>query len=277
MPFIDHHGARLHYELHGKAGEPVLFIQGVGVIGHGWQPQVAGLAAHHRILTFDNRGIGKSTMIKGAPFSIEQMADDARALMDAVGWISCHVAGHSMGGVIAERLAITHPHRVRSLALLCTVARGADAARIPAEIMGTALRVKLGPKASRRRAFLELIYPEPFLDTVDCDALAAQLAPLFGHDLATQPLIAVKQAMALRNHDCTSELPRLAGIPTLVVSATHDRIAPPRFGRQIAALIPGARCIEIPDASHGLPMHQADMLNRLIADFILEVSLRFQR
>jgi aminoacrylate hydrolase len=206
MRSLNHHGATLHYELHGAAGEPVLLIQGVGVIGNGWKPQVDGLSASHRLLTFDNRGIGQSTLAKGAPFSIEQMADDARALMDAAGWDSAHVVGHSMGGVIAQRLALTHPKRVRSLALLCTVARGKDAVRMTPQMMWTALRTSLGPKAARRRAFLELIYPKPFLVTADCTALAAELAPLFGHDLATQPPIAMKQAMALRRHDCSGEL-----------------------------------------------------------------------
>lgn len=78
----------------------------------------------------------------------------------------------------------------------------------------------------------------------------------------------MKQAMTLRKHDCTGELAKLAGIPTLVLSAEHDPIAPPRFGRQLAAHIPGARFVEIPAASHGVPIMRAAEVNRLLAEFI---------
>lgn len=268
MSQLLHNAVSLHYELHGDKGDPVLLIQGVGVIGNGWKPQVDGLAANHRLLTFDNRGIGQSTAPAGKSLAIEQMADDAAALVQAVGWDSCHVIGHSMGGVIAQRLALTHPRRVKSLALLCTVARGADAVRMTPQMTWTGLRTNIGTRAMRRRAFLELICPKEFLATADCEALAFELAPLFGHDLAEQPPIAMRQAMALRKHDCSRELAKLAGTPTLVVSAEHDPITPPRFGRQLAALIPGARFVEISAASHGVPIHRAAEINPLIAGFI---------
>lgn len=268
MPELPHRDASPHYELHGERGEPVLLIQGVGVIGNGWKPQVEGLAATHRLLTFDNRGIGQSTLPAGEPLTLEAMAEDARALLDAAGWDSAHIVGHSMGGVIAQRLALTHPRRVKSLALLCTVAHGADAVRMTPKMIWTGLRTNVGTKAMRRRAFLELICPPDTLATADCETLARDLAPLFGHDLAAQPPIALKQAMALRKHDCSGELAKLAGLPTLVVSAEHDPIAPPRFGRQLAALIPGARFVEIPAASHGVPIMRAAEVNRLLAEFI---------
>ena len=103
-----------------------LLIQGVGVVGACWRPQVAALARHYQTLFFDNRGIGESTAGHGS-VRIEAMAEDARALMDEAGWDSAHVMGHSMGGVIAQQLALDCPKRVRSLSLLCTFARGRDA------------------------------------------------------------------------------------------------------------------------------------------------------
>lgn len=268
MPQLSHRGATLHYELHGDRGEPMLFIQGVGVVGNGWKPQVDGLAANHRLLTFDNRGLGQSTLPADGTLSIEAMADDACALLDAAGWDAAHLVGHSMGGVIAQRLALTHPRRALSLALLCTVARGADAVRMTPRMIWTGLRTNVGTKAMRRRAFLELICAPEFLASADCAALARELAPLFGHDLAEQPPIAMKQAMALRRYDSSAELAKLAGIPTLVVSAEHDPIAPPRYGRQLATLIPGARFVEITGASHGVPIMRAAEVNQLLAGFL---------
>lgn len=272
MPSLNNNGATLHYNLYGKTGEPVLLIQGVGAIGNAWKPQVDELKATYQLATFDNRGIGQSTIAENAPFSIDQMADDARAVMDAAGWDSAHVVGHSMGGVIAQELALAIPKRVRSLSLLCTVARGKDAVRMTPQMMWTALRTNFGPKTSRRRAFLELIYPESFLSTADSPALAAQLAPLFGHDLAEQPPIAMKQAMALRRHDRTAQLYKLTSIPTFVLSAAHDPIAPPEFGKQLASLIPRARFVVISDASHGVPIQQATRVNRLLADHFAAVA-----
>lgn len=93
MPELPHHGASLHCELHGDGGEPVLFIQGVGIIGNGWKPQVNGLDASHRLLTFDNRGIGQSTLPAGEPLPIKAMAGDARALLVGAGWDSAHIVG----------------------------------------------------------------------------------------------------------------------------------------------------------------------------------------
>jgi pimeloyl-ACP methyl ester carboxylesterase len=266
MALIPNHGAELYFEVHGTEGAAVLLIQGVGAIGNAWKPQVDELASSHRLALFDNRGIGRSTIEKNAPFSIAQMADDARAVMDAAGWDSAHVVGHSMGGVIAQQLALAHPRRVRSLALLCTVARGKDAVQMTPRMIWTALRTSLGSKPARRKAFLQLIYPKDFLLTIDCAALAAELAPLFGHDLAEQSPIAMRQAMSLRRHDGTAGLRSLGGIPTFVLSAAHDPIAPPKFGKELAAQIPGARFVEISDASHGVTIHQSTRVNRLLAE-----------
>ena len=265
MQYHPHAGARLAYTIHGERGEPALPLPGIGVRGEGWRPQAEGLADAPRLLLFDNRGIGESTVATPGPLSIEQMADDALAVARAAGWESFHVVGHSMGGVIAQRLALAHPEAVRSLALLCTVARGADAVRMNWRQLVLGLRTHFGPRRWRRRAFLELIFPPDYLRSADTDALAAGLAPLFGRDLAEQPPILLRQAMALRRHDATPELHRLR-VPALVVCAEHDPIAPPWAGRALAAAIPGARLVELAGASHGVPIQDPPRINGLLAE-----------
>ena len=153
------------------------------------------------------------------------MAEDALAIMDAEKIERFHVVGHSMGGVIAQALALRAPERVCSLALLCTFARGSDGSKVTLPMLMTALRMRIGTRAMRRNAFLELIMPERYLREVDRAALAARLAPLFGHDLAEQPSIVMKQLRAMSAYDAGASLSRLAHIPTLVVSAAEDRIA----------------------------------------------------
>ena len=142
-------GCHFAYRMRGD-GPPVLLIQGTGVHGDGWQPQVDGLAGRYRCLSFDNRGVGRSQPV-GAVLSVAQMADDSRALLDAVGWESAHVVGHSLGGPIAIQLALQSPTRVRSLALLCTTARGRDVFPLTLRSLGLALRMQVGPRVLRRR------------------------------------------------------------------------------------------------------------------------------
>lgn len=267
MPVVRRADAEIRFETFGTSGPPVLLIQGVGVVGAGWTPQVRGLADRFRLATFDNRGIGGSAMTPQAAFDVATFADDAAAVLDELGWESAHVVGHSLGGVIAQRLAIGRRDRVRSLVAMCTVARGADAVRMTPAIMWNGIRGMVGTLRSRRRAFLELIYPKSDLAGLDLDALAAELAPVFGRDLAKQPPIAFRQVRALAAHDTRAELAALAGLPTLVMSATHDPIAPPRYGRGLAAAIPGAVFEESTDASHGLPIQWAERVNSRLAAF----------
>jgi pimeloyl-ACP methyl ester carboxylesterase len=173
---------------------------------------------------------------------------------------------------VAMEVALTARNRVRSLALLCTVARGADATRLSARMLWLGLRSNIGTRASRRRAFLEIVMPPAVLRDGDRDALAAQLEPLFGHDLAVQPPIAMTQLGALRKWDGRTRLPTLAGIPTLVASAAHDPIAPPVFGRALADGIPGARYVEFADASHGLSIHLATDVNELLRQHLADAG-----
>ncbi len=260
--YLERDGCRLAYALRGD-GPPTILIQGVGVHGECWRPQVDALAPRYRCLWFDNRGMGRSQPL-GGRLTVEQMADDALALMDAQGWESAHVIGHSMGGLIALELALRAPQRARSLALLCTFARGADATALTPRMFWLGLRTRVGSRRQRRRAFLEFVMPPAALVQADRDALADRLAPLFGHDLADQPPIVMKQLSAMRPYDATPRLRELAGIPTLVVSAAHDPIARPAFGQAIAEGIPGARYVEFADASHGVPIQMADRVNRLL-------------
>lgn len=264
MPFIELGDAKIHYELSGK-GPPVLLIQGVGVAGSGWRPQVEGLGERYQLLSFDNRGVGSSSL-GSEPLTIERMAEDARALMDHVGWPSAHVVGHSMGGVIAPALALADAKRVRSLALLCTFSRGSEAAKPTPWIMWVGLRTKVGTAAMRRAAFLEILLPYEDHGKMDLAKYAGELAGLFGHDLASQPKVAFNQLRAMSRHDATSRLSELRHLPTLVVSGRHDKLARPAYGQKLAAAIPGSRYVEIEDAAHGAPIHRAEVINSLLAE-----------
>jgi pimeloyl-ACP methyl ester carboxylesterase len=173
-----------------------------------------------------------------------------------------------MGGVIAQQLALDCPQRVRSLSLFCTFARGKDAARLTPWVLWMTLRTRIGTRRMRRRAFLEMICPPAALQTADTDALAVRFAALIGRDLADQPPILMKQLMAMGRHDTFDRLGELRHIPTLVVSAEHDRIALPRYGQMLANAIPGAQFELMRDASHGVIIQAPDRINDLLLRFL---------
>jgi aminoacrylate hydrolase len=269
---LTHKGCNLSYSVRGD-GPPVLFIQGVGVHGDGWTPQVDALADRYQCVTFDNRGMGRSQP-PGCRIRVEQMADDAAAIMDALGWDSAHVVGHSLGGLIALHLALSARSRVRSLSLLCTFARGRDATPLSWWVLWTGLRTKIGTRRQRRFAFLDLVMPPAVLHAVDRDALAERLRPIFGHDLGEEPPVTMKQLSAMRAYDATPRLRELAGLPTLVVSAAHDRIAAAAVGRALAVRIESAQYVELPDASHGAVIQCAREVNTLLTDHLARAESR---
>src|SRR5688500_13006169 len=127
-------------------GPAVLLIQGVGLIGEGWRPQIDGLSDRYTTISFDNRGIGESRLLSGNP-SIAAMAADAIAILDAENVDRAHVVGHSMGGLIAQEIALSAPARVRSLAFLCTFARGKQGAMPSLGMMVTGIRTRVGTVA----------------------------------------------------------------------------------------------------------------------------------
>ncbi len=255
----------MQFEKTGK-GAPVLLVQGVGMHGSGWLPQIAELSKRYCCVSFDNRGIGRnlSEMSPTIPLTVEQMAEDAFHVMDLAGFRSAHIVGHSLGGLIALFMGQIAPERIKSLALLCTFGNGAAAAPLSRRMIWHGMRSRIGSRASRREGFLGLVLPPPAPGGPEAAKLASELAALFGHDLADTPAIVPHQLDAMRSANAMTRMADLAGIRTLVMSAEHDPIAPPALGRAIAAAIPGAKFIEVPDASHGLPITHAELVNEAL-------------
>jgi pimeloyl-ACP methyl ester carboxylesterase len=271
---VEHRGCRLAYAVRGPTGPDgpaVLLIQGVGVHGAGWTPQTDALAERFRCVTFDNRGMGLSQPAGGA-ITVEQMAEDALAVLDAERVRAAHVVGHSLGGLVALRLALEARQRVRSLSLLCTFADGKSAAPLTLRMMWLGMRTRIGTQRMRRRGFLRLVMPADALVGADVDALAERLAPVFGHDLADQPPVVSAQLAAMRKYSAAPRLKELAALPTLVLSGAHDPISPPNVSATLADGIPGARCVAFPDASHGLPIQHADRVNALLLEHLAGVD-----
>lgn len=240
----------------------MIMIQGVGAHGTAWNPVIEVLKNHYHCLTFDNRGIGESQPA-GMRLSVDQMAEDTLALMDHAQWSSAHFVGHSLGGLIALQVALKAKSRVRSLSLLNTFARGADARRMTLEMFWIVVRLRLGTRRMRTNAFRELVVPESET-RFKPDELTANISRVLGHHIADLPAIANEQLAAMSAHDVTRRLGELSGIPALVISGEKDPIARPSSGRAIASGIPGARYIEIPGASHAFPILDPERCGELL-------------
>src|SRR3954465_4121237 len=157
MPTLATPALELRYDRVG-AGPLVIFVQGVGVAGCGWAPQVDALRDRYTCVTYDNRGLGESRALgEPVPLTAERLAEDAIALCEHLALGPAHWVGHSLGGVIVQRVALTRPDLARSLALLCTFAGGRDLARPSLKWIWYGARSRLGTARMRRRAFARLV------------------------------------------------------------------------------------------------------------------------
>jgi 3-oxoadipate enol-lactonase len=253
----------LHWERTGE-GPPVLLIMGLGLSSGAWWRTVPVLARELGVITFDNRGVGRSRALLHA-YTTEAMADDAAAVLDASGVERAHVYGISLGGMVAQQLALRHPQRVRSLVLGATHAGGPRIVRPDRDVMGflrhrLAMRHEQGAWGSVPFNYSERARAE------HPERIAEDIAQRLSHPFPLQAYRAQMWAGAL--HDCSDRLDAIAA-PTLVVHGRDDRMVPVENGRLIAARIPDAELLELPDTGHLYPTEAPDVDQR-IAAFMLE-------
>ncbi|MEM9942291.1 MAG: alpha/beta hydrolase [Planctomycetota bacterium] len=270
MPQIDLNDIVLEYSRAGS-GECLLFIQGVGCKGCAWQPQTGVLQSEFDCISFDNRGIGNSVG-KTAGLSIEQMADDAVAILDAFQINQAHIIGHSMGGVIAHELALRYPDRVNSLSLMCTLHRGKDATTLTFGLLKNALLTSIGTISMRRKAFARMVSSPQYIAENGIDFVVKELSETFQRDLAKLPSVVKNQLRALSRHDSSHRLHQLSEIPSMVIAGSFDPIGRPLLAKRLAAAIRTKNLHIFDDASHAAPIQYPDRINRLLRNHILAAS-----
>ena len=237
-------GTWIAWRAYGE-GEPVLMIMGFMGSSRAWFRLLPHVAERHRAIVFDNRGTGDSDRPLGR-FTMDDLVGDALAVLDAAGEETAHVVGVSMGGMIAQHLALDHPERVRSLALLCTHPGGRRPEGRPWRMLASiALRPLLGPGGTFR-IVAPLLYSER-TRTKRHDRLEADMR-MRAQEL-TPARTAVGQGAAIAGHDSRERLPELR-MPVLVVHGEEDRLVPPDNARDLARLIPGAELRIVPNAGH---------------------------
>ncbi len=245
MPKVEVPGTELNYERAGE-GEPLLLIQGMSANHLAWgRPFSSLLQRDFDVIAFDNRGIGLSRPVTEA-FTIAEMAADTAALLDALGIERAHVLGISMGGMIAQALALAYPERLRSLTLGCTYCGGEGSQLMdPADFQSLVEAMASGDQDRVFRAMYELNLSPGFrAEESRYDEFAAMAAAL----PAPRETIGL-QVQAIAAHDTSARLPGLT-TPTLVIHGTVDRVLGYPNGQLIASLIPGVRLETYEDVGH---------------------------
>lgn len=251
----------MYYELHGE-GEPLLLIRGLGSTCEGFADQVAGLAPHFQVIAFDNRCVGRSEQPQLA-FTIADMADDTAALLDALEVESAHVFGVSLGGMIAQELALRHPQKVRRLALGCTHAGPRTASRAPEWAVQIFNESRDMPRPDALRHSIPLLFAAKTVE--EQPELVEETLKLMADN--NQPKSSyLLQLGAVMLHDTFDRLPQIRHT-TLVMTGTEDTLVDPGNSRLIAERIPGARLIEFPQTGHVFFTEKPEDVNRALIDF----------
>ncbi|HEX4383658.1 MAG TPA: alpha/beta fold hydrolase [Myxococcales bacterium] len=238
----------IHYETHGDAAKPpLLLIMGLAISSKGWDRLPSLLAPDFHVVVFDNRGTGRSSR-RGWIYRMRDLADDAAAVLDALGIARADVFGISMGGMVAQELVLRHPSHVRRLALGATFAsyrRGHRAS--PADL----LRLFAGTLMLRREQTLAKL-----LTSKAWHAQNRARAVQWIHDAENTAFrFAFAQSMAIARHHTLGRLSQVTA-PTLIITGDQDRVVPHRNSEVLAQAIPGAKLVVLPGAGHVFPLER---------------------
>lgn len=262
MPFVDRGDARIWWEAEGH-GPPLLLIMGLGYSADMWYRLLPELTPHHRTIRFDNRGVGRTGVPEG-PYPIPLMAEDALAVLDAAGEESAHVLGVSMGGFIAQEVALTAPGRVRSLILGCTATGGPEMVPAePAALEMAVARASLPPEEAAEIA-IPFVYAAATPRSVIDEDFAVRLA------LPTSPEGYTNQLLGVQAWGGGAARLASIDVPTLVLQGDEDRLVNPANAEVLAAAIPGARVEVIRGASHLFLCDQPAASAKAILGFLEE-------
>jgi pimeloyl-ACP methyl ester carboxylesterase len=241
-------GASLEWEEHG-AGEPLLLIAGQGVSRRTWDLVIPSLASSFRVVSYDHRGIGPSTLGETPVWTTRALASDAVSVLDAAGAVHAHIVGHSMGGRIAQWLAIDHPERVGTLTLVSSTGGDARGHARPAHATAA---LAAGDPATLGPYFFG-------------DAFRAEHPEVLGMLGRSDAPIRARRGhfQASSTHDAWDDLARISA-PTLVVHGADDEITPVANGRDLAERIRGASFLEVA-GGHGIHLESPTVRDAIVA------------
>ncbi|WP_220040468.1 alpha/beta fold hydrolase [Nonomuraea aridisoli] len=256
-------GIDIAYESFGSPdGRPLLLIMGLGAQLIQWDEELCRLLVEqgHHVVRFDNRDAGLSTHLhdagvpargEPAPYLLDDMADDAAGLMDALGWSAAHVVGASMGGMIAQTLAIRHPERVLSLTSIMSTP-GPGVAPPTEAAMGALLS---RPPSDRDGVMDQAVVTWSVIGSpgyeLDRELIRARAG--LAYDRCFDPAGTARQLAAINASGDRTEALAAVRVPALVLHGEEDPLIPVAGGRATAAAVPGSRLVTYPGMGHDLP------------------------
>ena len=254
------HSLEIAYWREG-AGTPVVWLQGLNADHTAWASQVAAFRDRYDCIAPDNRDVGASARAT-SPYRLADMAEDVRAVLDDAGVEDAHVVGLSMGGSIAQELALSAPEWVRSLTLVSSFAR--PDARLAA-ILGAwrAIYPKLGP-SDFARASWPWLFTWRFFERSTAVRTLQRYAD--NNPRPQEPDAFARQIDASLGHDTRARLGELR-LPALVIAGAEDALVPPYLVRELADAIPGARYVELAGVGHSANLEGRSEFNRLLREF----------
>jgi 3-oxoadipate enol-lactonase len=261
MPMVHANGLDIHYRVSGAGAETVLLVNGVGDDLEGWAMQVGPLvAAGLRVITFDNRGVGRTSLPAG-PYSSNEMAADTKALVDAIGLTGFHLVGVSMGGLIAQEYALAYPSDLRSVVLANTYARPDAYTRAAFHAWGLVADAGGMPLMMQQQA--PWVFSPAFYESHP-EQLAGILTEM---ERSPQPAAAfAAQIAALLTHDCADRLASLH-TPALVIAADDDIIIRLSLSHRMFEELPNGTWAIVP-GGHAAFLENPDPWNRAVIEFI---------
>ena len=263
MPHADLNGQRLYYEVQGE-GDPLLAVMGLAGDTVAWALQVGEWSKTHRVVVFDNRDVGQSSYADG-PYHVEDMASDTLALADHLELDRFHLVGLSMGGMIAQHIALRSPERVRTLTLAVTMGGAGSYGQARSKMLADA-----AAHMSREQQVDSLLAWTMSEDFFANPQSVTWLRNMMLSNPHAQDVEGFRRQLdAIGRFDVRDRLGEIS-TPTHVVGAEHDVLVPPWKSTELADLIPGAKLTMLPRAPHMVSIENAELFNRAVLGFIRE-------
>ncbi len=262
----DIQGVSIHYVCSGS-GEPVLLISGLGATTEAWTRLLPALEPHHTVIRFDNRGAGRSDIPEG-PYTMRTMASEAVQLLDALDISAAHIVGSSMGGMIAQEVAIQYPDKALSLTLIATQCGGPHAFGAASENASALQNLATldMPAEERARGWVPYSLSEGFRESHP--ELVEEFVRVTSLHAATQPGLEA-QWSALMGYDSWERLEFITA-PTLILQGGADAIVPVENADVLGVRIPDSRVVLVPNAGHSLAFEASEVINPLMLEFFAE-------
>jgi 3-oxoadipate enol-lactonase len=261
MPITEANGQRLYYEVHGE-GEPLLCVMGLGADHLAFALQVKEFSKHFKTIVFDNRDVGQSSQSEGA-YEITDMAGDAICLADELGLERFHLLGVSLGGTIAQEMALGWGDRIRTLTVCVSWCRSGAWGRKRGRLWGEA--VKRTPFEEHIDNLMLLCFTQELFENTE--EVTFLRSAIVGNPFPQSAEAFARQAEAGGRHDAAERLPSL-DLPVHVIGAEHDILVPVWKSREIAELVPNAKLTILEGAAHGANVEHAGEFNAAVLEFL---------